>query len=163
MHFLTLPALAAFLGSATVLAATPNADSFVPKEFYLQNYAPIQLQRLADYTDAHKDTLSAVQLDFFSKAANAISTFDIATLDTIRSEANALFTAEDAAFILTGTTAADKVRNTLLGVQQSCTCSSADSWCGNNTACKSGYNGCSKTGGCGTLWTRKCDGLCVNP
>lgn len=163
MHFLTLPALAGVLGAAAAVAASPNADSFVPKEFYLQNYAPIQLQRLADYTDTRKDTLSVAQLDFFSKAANAISTFDLEALESIRGEANALFTAEDAAFILTGNTAADRVRNTLLGVQQSCTCSSADSWCNNNTACKAGYNGCSKTGGCGTLWTRKCDGLCVNP
>lgn len=46
------------------------------------------------------------------------------------------------------------------GPDNTCSCSSADSWCDNNTYCQSGY--CASTGsGCGLLYRYACDGLCI--
>ena len=166
MHLIAMPALALILSSAATVVASTAASSFLPKEYYLSDIAPIQLQRLSEYTDQHNDTLTTAQVAFFSKAATAVATFDTPMMDSLRYEAEALFTADDARFILTGKGVTRKARrgeNNLQAAQGSCTCSSADSWCDNNTACKAGQGGCGKVGGCGSFWSRQCDGLCVNP
>lgn len=40
-----------------------------------------------------------------------------------------------------------------------CTCASSDDWCGNRTSCNK--DGCNVQGGCGTMWSQVCDGLCA--
>ncbi|MEU6171948.1 bacteriocin fulvocin C-related protein [Streptantibioticus parmotrematis] len=45
--------------------------------------------------------------------------------------------------------------------RNTCTCSVADSWCDNATQCE--YHPCSPlSSGCGSFWSKSCDGLCWN-
>jgi hypothetical protein len=161
MQLINLPTLTLALSSAGFAFAS---SAFVAKDLYLTEIAPAQLQRLSEFTNLHKATLTAPQAAFLSKAAVAVTTYDTASADQLRAEAESLFTVEEVRYIGTGKVATRTARRGDAGLQAraSCTCSSADSWCTNNTACKAGQNGCSQIGGCGWLGLYTCDGLCVN-
>jgi len=167
MYFFALSTVALVLSSPAVIVASNGGQPFVAKDYYLNNIAATELQRLSNYANKHDGTLTAAQADFLSKAKTAVSTFDTSSFDSLRSEAEALFAPEDAKFILTGKTAMSKARRgegSALGKRNTCQCSTADSWCDNNTACSAGAGGCGRTSsGCGLFNGYACDGLCVNP
>ena len=45
--------------------------------------------------------------------------------------------------------------------ENSCSCSTADSWCDNNTYCQSGFCAIPGPDGCGLFYQYECDGLCI--
>lgn len=151
----------------STLAIAAPSKSFIPKDHYLKNIAPIQLQRLSNFASEHKDTLTADQQAFISNATSAVSTFDTSSFDSLRSQADVLFSPADAKYILTGKTAAAKTRrdeNDVLSQRfVSCECATESNWCDNNQYCKGGADGCNYApSGCGTLDGYPCDGLCEN-
>jgi hypothetical protein len=159
MRFIALSTLTIAL--STLAIAVPS--NTIPKDYYLKNFAPIQLQRLSDFTNAHKDTLTAAQIALLSNAATAVSTFDTASSEALRSEVEALFSPADAKFILSGKTTATMTRreeSNLFGKRSNdCECSTESDLCG--TDCVADENNCGFwDAGCGVFWLYACDGLC---
>jgi hypothetical protein len=160
MQFFTLSTLT--IAFSTLAIAAPSTF-FVEKSDYTKNFAPANLQRLSDFASEHKTTLSNAQVAYLSRATAAVSSFDTSSFDSLKGEAEALFSAADARFILTGkTTSATTKREegNLMTKRTSCSCSTDSDWCDNDTYC-AGNTGCYLLPtGCGTWDGYQCDGLC---
>ncbi|TQW01211.1 hypothetical protein V2A60_002218 [Cordyceps javanica] len=143
---------------AVALFACAASASFVDQNVYASEIAPAMLQHLAGYRAGGGPGLSSAQSSFLDDAESVVKNLNVEKLEGLKDACNAAFGSEECTNILHP---GGQVKSGL-GKRDDCQCSTKDSWCDNNTRCSGGAGGCSKVGGCGTLYRYECDGECVN-
>ncbi|KAI1389133.1 uncharacterized protein F4822DRAFT_429747 [Hypoxylon trugodes] len=151
----------------TVLALTTatlsvSAGKFLDPTFYAREVAPRESSRIEDYRAAHVGNLTPEQTIVLDDIQAAIPSPADADLPGLENACFKAFEAAECKFLLTGKTAASKMkRDNNLIRRAMCDCSDESDWCDDGFRCSYHQDSCGVYSGCGTLNAYPCDGLCI--